>query len=205
MEISHFLSIIDSLCIVNVLYSDGSDDSPLLRQGKLPLTVHSRTEVELLEFVFHSYRQSLSLYSDGHSKHISTVFILLMDAKRIKTLAGINDNTLNYTYKRIDEYKDDIELFSIMRAFTPRRNYLGVILDLDSLLSIGFKASLLCVEYCTIRANLVFLIKDDHHSTIISTICTMPKRLLFDWHFRIGKDFRFTKPNEVHASSKYSK
>jgi len=187
MEISHFLSIIDSLCIVNVLYSDGSDVT-LLRQNKLPLTVHRRTEVELLEFVFHSYLQSPSLYSDGHSKHICTVFILLMDAKQSTTLGGINENTFNYTYKRIHRSMDYIEQFSTMRALFPRRNYLAVILDLDSFLSIGFKASLLCVEDCAFQNNLVFLIKDDQYFTIVSTMCTMPKRFLFNKYFSIGKE-----------------
>jgi len=177
MEISHFLSIIDSLCIVNVLYSESSDVT-LLQQNKLiPVTAHKRTELDLLEFVFHRvpYLQ-FGLYSDNHCKHICTVFIVLMDVKPGELPAKTSRNS-----------SENENEFSVMRTYTPRRNYFAVLFDIKSFLSIGSKASLLCVKFCSYRENLMFLIKEDFHSPVISTMCVLSK------HFSLGKEFRVGK------------
>jgi len=81
MEVSHLLSLIDSLCVVNVLYNEMSDGS-LLRQNKLAVTVHPKTRTEIVTLLFRYDEELFTLFSGGHYKSTCTVFILLMDFKR---------------------------------------------------------------------------------------------------------------------------
>jgi len=73
MEVSHFLSLIDSLCVVNVLYAEFSDRT-FLQQNKLSFTVHSLTLGQMLEMVFGYEYEYLTSLSDGHYKSMCSVY-----------------------------------------------------------------------------------------------------------------------------------
>jgi len=185
MEIAHFLSIIDSFCIVNVLYSELSDGTLLQQNKRVPVTAHKKPEMELLNFIFHHdiHELDLPLHSSGHCKSNCTVFILLLDVKQGKPFTKRNANSSKY-----------INDFSLLRS--PRRSYYGVFFDPESFLAIASKASLLCVTtWCGFPDNLIFFIHGSYHSTI-NTMCVMPKSFLLRSLYKFGKD-DFDLPNRM--------
>jgi len=165
MQVSHLLGLIDSLCVVNVFYSDFSKNT-LLLQNKITVTVHRRTEAEIVEFLFLHRNQSLGLYSDGHYKSICAIFIILLDRE-------IGDFTQTSKNNRIHAKQ-----VSKLRSVIPRRSYFGVLINPEFYSIIINVADQMCsLVYCSFPNNLAFLIQDSYNSRI-ENVCSMSNELI---------------------------
>jgi len=177
MEISHFLSLVDSLCVVNVLYSSYFNDGGFFREHKLPVTVHKKTSTELLAFVFQHDEvvtaKNLALYSDGHYKSICAIFIVLNYVDKGGKFPGKT--------QRQEVPKNRV---SKLRSFIPKRNYFAVFSDRKSFLKMGNEGYILCNDFCRFPDNLAFFIQGNSRSSKITKMCVLYQHILTMSAFR---------------------
>jgi len=175
MEVSHFLSLIDFLCVVNILYSEDSDGS-WLRQNKLVVTVHQKPQEEIATLVFGYEEESFTLLSGGHYKSTCAVFILLLEFKRWRPITETTENS-----KLLQNSS------SKLRYYIPRRKYFAVFSDAEFFEALDTLITIICrIEHCHIPDNLAFMIQDDSLSKI-EYVCTMREKYLTHTKFKFDK------------------